>query len=221
MEVNGDVNCDANSGLEWCVNTDRGARKRQLERREREKEGRRWCKTALNWRFTMESVRIWEGRQRNDTRTVTDDKPVKISHRREAKSRERALKSESSSLMLRLALALPLATGPWNMIKIFVLATIMRPSRSETHKKERNNKQKTMTEKNREEQRREREGGEVRPSVGSSVTCSSLVFYDSIWKLILWAAAFRKCSEVSVVKTQSDWEPRNGSFLSLFLRAPT
>lgn len=40
------------------------------------------------------------------------------------------------------------------MIKIFVLATIMRPSRSETHKKERNNKQKTMTEaeeKNREE----------------------------------------------------------------------
>lgn len=167
----------------------------------------------------MESVRIWEGRQRNDTRTVTDDKPVKTSHRREAKRRERALKSESSSYMLRLALALPLATGPWNMIKIFVLATIMRPSRSETHKKERNNKQKTMTEKNREEWER---GGEVRPSVGSSVTCSSLVFYDSIWKLILWAAAFRKCSEVSVVKTQSDWEPpRNGSFLSLFLRAPT
>lgn len=51
-------------------------------------------------------------RQRNDTRTVTDDKPVKISHRSEAKRRERALKSESSSLMLRLALALPLATGP-------------------------------------------------------------------------------------------------------------
>lgn len=61
----------------------------------------------------MESVRIREGRQRNDTRTVTDDKPVKTSHRSEAKRREeRALKSESSSLMLRLALALPLATGP-------------------------------------------------------------------------------------------------------------
>lgn len=57
-----------------------------------------------------------------------------------------------------------------------------------------------MTEAETEERSR-REWGEVRPSVGFSVLpVLRWVFYDSIWKLILWAAAFRKCSEVSVVK---------------------
>lgn len=161
----------------------------------------------------MESVRIWEGRQRNDTRTVTDEKPVKTSHRSEAKRRERALKSESSSHMLRLALALPVATGPWNMIKIFVLATIMRPSRSETHKKERNNKQKTMTETNREEW--ERGGG----GTSLSWVFSYLFFVGFLWLYLEIDFMGRSISEVQRSQRRKNpiWLRASKRFVSLSL----
>lgn len=73
------------------------------------------------------------------------------------------------------------------------------------------------------EKRRAVDRGEVRPSVGFSVLpVLRWVFYDSIWKLILCAAAFRKCSEVSVIKNPNlieNLEPRCVSFFGLLLRA--